>query len=177
MAKFSALIFFLIILQPLNAQTNFDNMTDTKEYKRGYADGTDRTSKVSQLDLRIYGCCGGMSAASLAGGLMTYFLVKSENFDADAHEDCLFAVPVATIGAGIAAGSIISLIAVKQGDISGDLMGKSDAYTRGYMDAYKEATKKHKKIITKSAGLGTSIACVGVANFLLVVLTIHNLSF
>ncbi len=172
MKKFFIFTFLIIIQQMLNAQANFDNITETKEYKRGYADGKYRTQEVSEMDLRIIGCCGSMSAASLAGGLMTYYLVQSDNFDA--HEECLFAVPVATIGAGIAAGSIISLIAVRQDDISSDLMGKSEAYVQGYMDAYRASIKKHKRLVTKSAGLGTSIACVGVANFLLIVLTIRS---
>ena len=168
-------IAIFVILQAGKAQSNFDNTADRKEYERGYADGINRAEQVSGFDLRIYGCCSGLSVASLAGGLVTYYLVRSDYLDT--QEECLFAVPIVTIGAGVAAGSIISMIAVGRGDISNDLMGKSEVYVQGYMDAYKATIKKHRRIVTKSAGIGTSIACVGVTQFILIILTIHNLSF
>ncbi|OGC41875.1 hypothetical protein A2Y85_01855 [candidate division WOR-3 bacterium RBG_13_43_14] len=174
-------VIYLVFLIPLYQLTGTDIKKVERgearnDYREGYNDGVIAGEQEGQQLWQVLGCIGGGAGAFL-GCLSigyTYPCFESTNegsclFDPDEGGiDPYLYVTVSGCVGGMLTGGSIALMAGRAGDSPAMLIGHSPEYTQGYIDGFRNITKRKKG---EAALIGAVIGTMSSTVFMLLMMS------
>ena len=148
------ILFMNLAQTPVEADIKMIERGESRnDYRDGYDDGSSYGEQVGQELWRVLGCFGGGAGAFLGCLSISY---TYPCFEPDYGDACHFFEPneggidpylyiaVSGCAGGMLTGGSIALMAARAGDTPGMLIGHSPEYTQGYIDGYRNITKRKK---------------------------------
>jgi hypothetical protein len=171
------LIVFIPVGQITAAQLKIIERGETRnEYREGYNDGVIAGGQEGQELWRVLGCFGAGAGAFLGclsiGYTYPCFEPSNEHaclFDPDEGGiDPYLYITVSGCAGGMLTGGSIALMAGRVGDTPGMLIGRSPEYTQGYIDGFRNITKRKKG---EAALIGAVIGTCSSTAFMLLMIS------
>ncbi len=147
------LLFFIPLYQVIGSDTITTGRGETRnDYRDGYSDGYSAGEQEGQQLWQALGCFGA-SAGSFLGCLS--FGITFPCFEPNTGDGCLYGwegeginpylyITLSGCAGGMLTGGSIALMAGRTGDSPTMLIGHSPEYTQGYIDGYRNITKRKK---------------------------------